>query len=476
MLFFRKTLAAMSQSTRHTLLFSSVGLIFLGVAILGWMQYRQYQGIITVQSAERQRQQTCLSLTQDYTAIKELIAKVKTDSPELDLKADETALDELKQLTKSCDLDRGNASAETLRDSVNQKIDESKKRGTIKGTVTEGKTPLQAEVQLVSVAKIITKVQSDKEGVFSQELKPGTYTVKVALAGYADFSQEVSVTHEQTTTVVISLTKAVMTTPTPTTTPKAKASATPASTPTPTPVPVEAFNDENYSKSSIETERGSYTVHLLKFDTATTEMRVDTAADGDCADSCPVKSLASYVGGNGAVAGIHGTYFCPTSYKDCSGKTNSFYFKVYNGRLNKQINWTNGLGDFLPFLMIDQAGKGKYFSSWSDASALSMKTGISSRPNLITNGQVVLKDSDLDSDKERYTKGSRGFIGLKGQTIYAAVVLSATVTDSAYVAKALGLDSALNLDGGGSTALYYGGAYKVGPGRELPNAVVFIKK
>ncbi len=475
MLYFRKTFAAMSQSTRRTLLFSSLGLISLGVAVFGWMQYRQYQGIIAVQSAERQRKQTCLSLTQEYISIKELIAKVKTDSPELDLKADETALGELKQLTKSCDLDRGNASAQTLRDSVNQKIDESKKRGTVKGTVTEGKTPLQAEVQFVSAAKIITKVQSDKDGAFSQELKPGSYTAKVALVGYADFSQEVSVTHEQTTTVAISLTKAVVTTPakaTATPTPSAKAT----STPTPTAAAVEAVNDENYSKGSIETERGSYTVHLLKFDTATTEMRVDTAADGDCADNCPVKSLASYVSGNGAVAGIHGTYFCPTSYKDCSGKTNSFYFKVYNGRLNKQINWTNGLGDFLPFLMIDQAGQGKYFSSWSDASALSMKTGISSRPNLIANGQVVLKDSDLDSDKERYTKGSRGFIGLKGQTIYAAVVLSATVTDSAYVAKALGLDSALNLDGGGSTALYYGGAYKVGPGRELPNAVVFIKK
>jgi len=34
---------------------------------------------------------------------------------------------------------------------------------------------------------------------------------------------------------------------------------------------------------------------------------------------------------------------------------------------------------------------------------------------------------------------------------------------------------ALNLDGGGTSAMYAGGAYKVGPGRLLPNAVLLIK-
>lgn len=43
----------------------------------------------------------------------------------------------------------------------------------------------------------------------------------------------------------------------------------------------------------------------------------------------------------------------------------------------------------------------------------------------------------------------------------------------AYIFKALGVDYAMNLDGGGSTALYSNGAYNVGPGRLLPNAIVF---
>ena len=34
---------------------------------------------------------------------------------------------------------------------------------------------------------------------------------------------------------------------------------------------------------------------------------------------------------------------------------------------------------------------------------------------------------------------------------------------------------ALNLDGGGTSAMYIGGAYRVGPGRLLPNAIVLTK-
>jgi hypothetical protein len=41
--------------------------------------------------------------------------------------------------------------------------------------------------------------------------------------------------------------------------------------------------------------------------------------------------------------------------------------------------------------------------------------------------------------------------------------------------KAMGMENALNLDNGGSTALWSGG-YKVGPGRDLPNVILFVGK
>jgi len=41
--------------------------------------------------------------------------------------------------------------------------------------------------------------------------------------------------------------------------------------------------------------------------------------------------------------------------------------------------------------------------------------------------------------------------------------------------QSLGAENAMNLDGGGSVAMVYNGSYKVGPGRNLPNAIIFAQ-
>jgi exopolysaccharide biosynthesis protein len=42
--------------------------------------------------------------------------------------------------------------------------------------------------------------------------------------------------------------------------------------------------------------------------------------------------------------------------------------------------------------------------------------------------------------------------------------------------EALGSTNALNIDAGGSSALWYNGSYKRGPGRGVPNALIFIEQ
>lgn len=59
--------------------------------------------------------------------------------------------------------------------------------------------------------------------------------------------------------------------------------------------------------------------------------------------------------------------------------------------------------------------------------------------------------------------------------VYIGFVHNATMGESAKVVHALGFDNALNMDEGGSSALYSGG-YKVGPGRNIPNAVLFVRR
>ncbi len=59
--------------------------------------------------------------------------------------------------------------------------------------------------------------------------------------------------------------------------------------------------------------------------------------------------------------------------------------------------------------------------------------------------------------------------------VYIGVIFNATMGEAAKVLHALAMDQALNLDEGGSTALYSGG-YKAGPGRNIPNAVLFVQR
>jgi len=97
---------------------------------------------------------------------------------------------------------------------------------------------------------------------------------------------------------------------------------------------------------------------------------------------------------------------------------------------------------------------------------------LSNYPLLLSGGQVSFGGDD---DPKKGSKGARSFVANKGNTVYIGVVHSATVAESARALQALGMENAMNLDDGGSTALWSGG-YKVGPGRNLPNSILFVGK
>lgn len=231
---------------------------------------------------------------------------------------------------------------------------------------------------------------------------------------------------------------------------------------------------QSYSSSGVTTNSGSFSVKMASFNLASGKVRVitDTAADQDCTTSCPVASLSTYVSANGARHGMNGTYFCPADYPECNSKSNSFFWKVIDTKVGKMINANNGLGENDPFFTFDSLGQFKYFSKWTDYqnSGFTAAAGINST-RVIENGQILLDVSKLD-DKQKNTRASRGFIAIKGTALYLLHVLSATVPESAEVLNTLGMDYALLLDGGGSSALIYDRAYKTGPGRNIPNAVL----
>jgi hypothetical protein len=230
----------------------------------------------------------------------------------------------------------------------------------------------------------------------------------------------------------------------------------------------------SYTEQGVVTANGTFSARIANFDLASGKIRVvtDSATDRDCADDCSVASLQAFVNANASQSGINGTYFCPQDYAECGSQTNAFFWKLIDTSRGVMVNRNNGLGELDPFMAFDAGGKATYFSRWIDFinSNYQAVAGINSYA-MIENGKVSLNYSKLDS-KQQTTKSTRAAIGLKGQTLYLIHVLNATIPDTTLVLQNLGLDHAIGLDGGGSSALMYQKAYKSGPGRNIPNAIL----
>ncbi len=228
-----------------------------------------------------------------------------------------------------------------------------------------------------------------------------------------------------------------------------------------------------YSRQSVNVEgSGTFLVSVIAADLAGTRVIIDTASETDCSNECPTLPLATYVSRSNAYAGIHGAYACPAEYPSCAGKTNSFDLLIMN-KNKYYFNSANNVYSTNPAVIF---GNG-YVRFVAHASEWGRDTGvdgvISNFPLLVFGGNITYSEP---GDNKMSIRSSRGFVANKGSTVYIGVVFNATVAESAKVMKALGFENAMNLDGGGSTALWHGGGYKAGPGRNLTNVILFLNK
>jgi len=240
-----------------------------------------------------------------------------------------------------------------------------------------------------------------------------------------------------------------------------------------------------FQTTTVDTDRGSFAVSMITIQKSRYEMITDTANENDCDNNCPVKSLQDYVEENGAQIGINGSYFCPSDYSGCAGKVNSFLPPVFNSAADKMIN-----EDALPFhagplLAVTSDNVYHYYhrsidfgysvGEWEAEHGATMRAGLTQYPSLVENGTIVVDGEPLESNQLN-VRATRGGFGYNDQSIFLVVAKGATVPDLAAIMKTLGSTYAMNLDGGGSSALYIDGGYVVGPGRQLPNAIVFRRK
>jgi hypothetical protein len=253
---------------------------------------------------------------------------------------------------------------------------------------------------------------------------------------------------------------------------------TPKPTAPPTPVNLPG---SSYNSTTVSAQGKNYTVDYVSIDLTTPGLRVitDTANTSDCANNCPVQPLMSFYNNDHGFAAINGTYFCPYP-ATCSGDFDSFDFPIYNTNLQKWINQGNLFWTGRSMFTFNSNNTPTFYPqangySGSQLCCLSyppVHSAIANAPGLVSNGQVIVQNFSLDA-KSADELSSRGGMCTKGNDMIIAIALGATVPDMAYIMQAMGCTNALGLDGGGSSALIYNGQYMLGPGRNLPNAIVF---
>ncbi len=266
----------------------------------------------------------------------------------------------------------------------------------------------------------------------------------------------------------------------PTPSPKPTASISPTITPSQTPKStvsaVSGPPGSGLSTINVHTEKGDFTATVLSLDLGSTRIITDSANDSECTSNCPVTNLQSFITKNGGFAGVNGTYFCPAepAYASC-GQNNSFDFSFYNTRLGHWINQGNLNYSGRAIVYFD--GSGAHYLQNASGFGGGLTAGIVMSPGLVDGGNVQIDDNQSGLSDKQKSVGLKSGIGIRGtNTVMIVVALNVNMQQFAYVFKSLGVTGAMNLDEGGSTALYYGGHYVYGPGRNIPNAIIFASK
>ncbi len=274
--------------------------------------------------------------------------------------------------------------------------------------------------------------------------------------------------------------------PTPTASPTLTPKPTPTSMPTPAPTPKPSATPKPTAKAvsgppgsglstiTVATDKGNFTATVLSMDMGSTKVITDTANDGDCGNGCLTSNLQTYVTKNGGFAGVNGTYFCPITYPECSGKTNSFDFPVYNTRLGHWVNGGNLFWNSRAIFYFD--GSGAHYLQNANSFSGGLTAGIVNYPGLLDGGNVQIDNNQSGLSDKQKAKGTKVGIGVRDKTVMVVVAQNVNMQEFAYVFKSLGAAGALNLDTGGSTALFNGGRYVYGPGRDIPNAIIFAPR
>lgn len=180
------------------------------------------------------------------------------------------------------------------------------------------------------------------------------------------------------------------------------------------------------------------------------------------------QSLADMAKRSGALAAINGSFFMAynkDAYKPPWGKIVIDYKQKNDGTSGSSIGFN---GNALP--VIDQSTK---------LSSDAFEHITSAGPTLVKGGKVVVNPQAEGMNDPKLTTASsqRSFIGFTADNhLVMGTVPNVTLAQLAVICQSLGLNAAMNLDGGASSGLYAKGQILTQPGRELSNAIIVVPR
>lgn len=197
-----------------------------------------------------------------------------------------------------------------------------------------------------------------------------------------------------------------------------------------------------------------------------------------------LKSLVQIAGG---VAGINGAYFIPRDYTGKPDTTNTVRIMDGNGALYSRYfpdTGVNGifwfLSDNTPILVQNNIYSEKTLrANYNSGMILEVESGIANFPILLASGANLIplyEKAWLITEKMK-VKGTKSFIcRTRTNDIKMGTIGTISMLDVPVLLQRFGCIDAINLDNGGSLALYDKGKYIVGPGRNIMDGFIIVKK
>lgn len=198
-------------------------------------------------------------------------------------------------------------------------------------------------------------------------------------------------------------------------------------------------------------------------------------------------TLRSFVEMGRGVAGINGAYFIPRDYTGKSDSTNTVRIMNHDGLTYSRYypdTGVNGVFGFLsdgsPILVQNSIyGERKLRDNYNSGMISELMSGIANFPILLVNSIDLVSRYEkigLITEKMR-VKSTKSFICRTSMNdIKMGTIEKISMLDVSTFIRQFGCVDAINLDNGGSLALYENNKYIVGSGRNIMDAFVIVKK